>query len=134
MIQIKDKLRRQLVEYLLRTTRSQEIEMDAVLHDTPDHVACARPLGPLLAAAADEIERDRESRASIVSALIDNGMFSATAPQMGSPRSFQKAHSPMKAPCSLRANLCHPATRRGQIRSARTIAQTTPQPTHVMVG
>ena len=49
--------------------------MDAVLHDTPDHVACARSLGPLLAAAADEIERNRELPASIVSALIGNGMF-----------------------------------------------------------
>jgi len=72
--------------------------MDAVLHDTPDHVACARSLGPLLAAAADEIERNRELLASIVSALIDNGMFSATASQMGSPRSFQKAHSPNNRP------------------------------------
>jgi len=54
--------------------------MDAVLHDTPDHVACARSLGPLLAAAADEIERNRELPGSIVSTLIDNGMFRLLQP------------------------------------------------------
>ena len=54
--------------------------MDAVVHDTPDHVACARSLGPLLAAAADEIERNRELPGSIVSTLIDNGMFRLLQP------------------------------------------------------
>jgi len=55
--------------------------MDAVLHDTPDHIACARSLGPLLAAAAHEIERNRELPGSIVSALIDNGMFRLLQPR-----------------------------------------------------
>lgn len=55
--------------------------MDAVLHDTPDYVARARSLGPLLAAAADKIERNRELPASVVSALIDNGLFRLLQPR-----------------------------------------------------
>src|SRR6516162_10879611 len=55
--------------------------MDAVLHDTPDHIACARSLGPLLAAAAHEIERNRELPGSIVSALIDTGLFRLLQPR-----------------------------------------------------
>ena len=54
--------------------------MDAVLHDSPDYVARARSLGPLLASSADEIERNRELPASIVSALIDNGLFRLLQP------------------------------------------------------
>jgi alkylation response protein AidB-like acyl-CoA dehydrogenase len=57
--------------------------MREVLHDSRDHAARARSLGPLLAAAADEIERNRELPASIVSALIDNGLF-----RLLQPRSF----------------------------------------------
>jgi indole-3-acetate monooxygenase len=55
--------------------------MDEVLHDSPDYVARARSLGPLLAAAADEIERNRELPAAIVSALIDNGLFRLLQPR-----------------------------------------------------
>ena len=55
--------------------------MDEVLHDGPDYVARARSLGPALAAAADEIERNRELPASIVSALIENGLFRLLQPR-----------------------------------------------------
>ena len=55
--------------------------MDAVLHDRPDYVARARWLGPLLASTADEIERNRELPASIVSPLIDNGLFRRLQPR-----------------------------------------------------
>jgi alkylation response protein AidB-like acyl-CoA dehydrogenase len=55
--------------------------MGEILYDSPDYVARARSLGPLLAAAADEIERNRELPASIVSALIDNGMFRLLQPR-----------------------------------------------------
>jgi hypothetical protein len=34
--------------------------MDAVLHESPDYVARAQSLGPALAEAADDIERNRE--------------------------------------------------------------------------
>src|SRR5262249_11387777 len=50
-------------------------------HDTPDYVARARALGPALAGVADEIERNRELPASLVSALIDNGMFRLLQPR-----------------------------------------------------
>ena len=50
------------------------------LHDSRDYVARARSLGPALAAAADEIERNRELPAPIVSALIDNGLFRLLQP------------------------------------------------------
>jgi len=55
--------------------------MDAVVHDSPDYVARARSLGPALAEAADEIERNRELPASIVSALIENGLFRLLQPR-----------------------------------------------------
>ena len=55
--------------------------MDEVLHDGPDYVARAGSLGPALAAAADEIERNRELPASIVSALIENGLFRLLQPR-----------------------------------------------------
>ena len=55
--------------------------MGEVLHGSPDYVARARSLGPLLAAAADEIERNRELPASIVSALVDNGLFRLLQPR-----------------------------------------------------
>jgi len=55
--------------------------MDAVLHDSPDYVARARSLGPALAEAADEIERNRELPASLVSALIENGLFRLLQPR-----------------------------------------------------
>ena len=45
-----------------------------------DYVACARSLGPLLAAAADTIERERELPASVVAALIDTGLFRLLQP------------------------------------------------------
>jgi alkylation response protein AidB-like acyl-CoA dehydrogenase len=45
------------------------------LHNCADYVARAHSLGALLAAASDEIERNRELPASIVSALIDKGLF-----------------------------------------------------------
>jgi alkylation response protein AidB-like acyl-CoA dehydrogenase len=50
------------------------------LHDSRDYVARARSLGPALAAAADEIERNRELPAPIVSARIDNGLFRLLQP------------------------------------------------------
>src|SRR5271157_5974691 len=56
-------------------------EMGEALHDSRDYVARARSLGPALAAAADEIERNRELPASIVSALIDNGLFRLLQPR-----------------------------------------------------
>src|SRR6516162_1799802 len=55
--------------------------MDAVLHESPDYVARAQSLGPALAEAADDIERNRELPASIVSALIDNGLFRLLQPR-----------------------------------------------------
>jgi alkylation response protein AidB-like acyl-CoA dehydrogenase len=55
--------------------------MSEVLHDSPDYLARARSIGPVLAAAADEIERNRELPASIVSALIDNGLFRLLQPR-----------------------------------------------------
>ena len=55
--------------------------MGEILHDSFDYVARARSLGPLLAAAADEIERNRELPAPIVSALIDNGLFRLLQPR-----------------------------------------------------
>ena len=55
--------------------------MGEVLHDRPDYVARARSLGPALAAAADEIERNRELPAAIVSALIDSGLFRLLQPR-----------------------------------------------------
>jgi len=55
--------------------------MGKALHDNPDFVARARALGPALAGAADEIERNRELPASIVSALIDNGLFRLLQPR-----------------------------------------------------
>jgi alkylation response protein AidB-like acyl-CoA dehydrogenase len=55
--------------------------MGEVLQDKPDYVARARSLGPLLAAAADEIERNRELPALVVSALIDNGLFRLLQPR-----------------------------------------------------
>jgi alkylation response protein AidB-like acyl-CoA dehydrogenase len=53
--------------------------MGTILHDSPDYVPLS--LGPSLAAAADEIERNRELPASIVSALIDNGLFRLLQPR-----------------------------------------------------
>jgi alkylation response protein AidB-like acyl-CoA dehydrogenase len=55
--------------------------MTEILHDSPDYVARARSLGPTLAGAADEIEQNRELPASIVSALIDNGLFRLLQPR-----------------------------------------------------
>ena len=85
MIQIKGELRRQLVECRSRTTPSQEIERSRTRFCTthPDYVARARSLAPILAAAADDIERNRELPAPIVEALIQNGMF-----RLLQPRSF----------------------------------------------
>src|SRR6516162_5978418 len=50
------------------------------LHDSRDYFARARSLGPALAAAADEIERNRELPAPIVSARIDDGLFRLLQP------------------------------------------------------
>ncbi len=55
--------------------------MDAVMHDSPDYPARARALGPAIAAAAADIERDRELPPAIVAALIDNGMFRLLQPR-----------------------------------------------------
>ncbi len=55
--------------------------MGEVLYDSPDYVARVRSLGPALAEAADEIERNRELPASIVSALIENGLFRLLQPR-----------------------------------------------------
>jgi hypothetical protein len=49
--------------------------MGAVLHDGLDYVARTRSLGPALAPAADEIERNRELPKTIVSAMIEHGLF-----------------------------------------------------------
>ena len=54
--------------------------MSEGLHDGPDYLARARSLGPLLTAAAEEIERQRELPAPILSALIDNGLFRLLQP------------------------------------------------------
>ena len=43
--------------------------------------ACPLALGPVLAAAADEIERNRDSRETVVTALIDNGLFRLLQPR-----------------------------------------------------
>lgn len=51
------------------------------LHDSADYIARARSLGHLLDAAANDIERGRELPASIVAALIDNGMFRLLQPR-----------------------------------------------------
>jgi hypothetical protein len=55
--------------------------MGTVLHDRLDYVARARSLGPVLAAAADEIERNRESPQAVVTALINNGLFRLLQPR-----------------------------------------------------
>jgi alkylation response protein AidB-like acyl-CoA dehydrogenase len=55
--------------------------MNEVRPDGSDHVAHARSLGPLLSAAADEIDRNRELPASVVAALIENGMFRLLQPR-----------------------------------------------------
>jgi indole-3-acetate monooxygenase len=55
--------------------------MGTVLRDRPDYVARARSLGPVLAAAADEIERNRELPQAVVNALIDNGLFRLLQPR-----------------------------------------------------
>jgi alkylation response protein AidB-like acyl-CoA dehydrogenase len=55
--------------------------MNEVVHDSPDYVARARSLGPLVVAAADKIEQNRELPALIVSALIDNGLFRLLQPR-----------------------------------------------------
>ena len=55
--------------------------MDTISHDNLDYVARARSLGPLLADAADGIERNRELPAAIVTALIDNGLFRLLQPR-----------------------------------------------------
>jgi alkylation response protein AidB-like acyl-CoA dehydrogenase len=55
--------------------------MDEVFYDRPDYVARARSLGPVLATAADEIERNRELPQSVVTALIDNGLFRLLQPR-----------------------------------------------------
>jgi len=55
--------------------------MGRILHDRPDYVARARSLGPVLAAAADEIERNRELPYPLVTALIDNGLFRLLQPR-----------------------------------------------------
>ena len=55
--------------------------MGDILHDSADYVARARSLGPRLAEAADEIEQNRELPASILSALIDNGLFRLLQPR-----------------------------------------------------
>jgi alkylation response protein AidB-like acyl-CoA dehydrogenase len=55
--------------------------MGKVLHDSPDYVARARALGPALTGAADEIERNRELPASLVSALMGNGLFRLLQPR-----------------------------------------------------
>jgi hypothetical protein len=43
--------------------------MGTVLHDRPDYVGRARSLGPVLAAAADEIERNRKLPQAVAAAL-----------------------------------------------------------------
>ncbi len=55
--------------------------MDGISQNNPDYLARARTLGPALAAAAGEIERERELPPAIVSALIDNGMFRLLQPR-----------------------------------------------------
>src|SRR5215468_7804376 len=56
-------------------------EMGEVSQNGLDYLARARSLGPLLADAADEIEHSRELTGSILSALIDNGMFRLLQPR-----------------------------------------------------
>ena len=55
--------------------------MDEIFRDHPDYVARARLLGPALAAAADEIERNRELPTSIVAMLVENGLFRLLQPR-----------------------------------------------------
>ena len=55
--------------------------MGKACSDDPDYGARARLLGPTLAAAADEIERNRELPACIISALIENGFFRLLQPR-----------------------------------------------------
>lgn len=55
--------------------------MDELCHERPDYVARARSLAPTLAAAADDIERNRELPKPIVAALIQNGMFRLLQPR-----------------------------------------------------
>src|SRR6516165_697456 len=55
--------------------------MGKILHSNPDYVARARALGPALTGAADEIESNRELPASLVSTLIDNGLFRLLQPR-----------------------------------------------------
>ena len=55
--------------------------MDELWHHRPDYVARARLLAPVLAAASDDIERNRELPVPIVAALIQNGMFRLLQPR-----------------------------------------------------
>ena len=55
--------------------------MDQVSLDRTDYVACARALGPRLSAAADDIERDRELPAALLSSLTATGMFRLLQPR-----------------------------------------------------
>src|ERR1700693_2779605 len=66
---------------MTRRRKDREMGEVLVLHDIPDYVGRARSLGPLFAAAADEIERNRELPASVLSALIDNGLFRLLQPR-----------------------------------------------------
>ena len=81
LIQIKAELR----DHWLNASRHQaqpgDRQMREGLYDSSDYVARAGSLGPALAATADEIERNRELPASIVSALIDNGLFRLLQPR-----------------------------------------------------
>src|SRR5690348_5866604 len=59
----------------------EDREMDELWQNRPDYVARARSLAPVLASAADEIECNRELTASILSTLMQNGMFRLLHPR-----------------------------------------------------
>jgi alkylation response protein AidB-like acyl-CoA dehydrogenase len=55
--------------------------MDGVGQDRLDYVARARALGPLIAAAGEQVERDRELPRSLVLALAKQGLFRLLQPR-----------------------------------------------------
>jgi alkylation response protein AidB-like acyl-CoA dehydrogenase len=82
LIQVKGKQRRFGWNAALRRgLRTGDQGMDQVLPDVTDYVACARALGPMLTAAADDIERDRGLPAPVVSAMSANGLFRLLQPR-----------------------------------------------------
>ena len=55
--------------------------MDGIGQDRADYVARAKALGPMIAAAADEVEKDRELPSALVAKLAGAGLFRLLQPR-----------------------------------------------------